>query len=472
MVMGEISAEVEVAVIGGGPGGYAAAIRCAQFGKKVVLIDEGGLGGVCLQHGCIPSKALIHAANRLNSIPGLKEMGITCGTPKLNARKLFSWKDGVVEKLTHGIETLCEKYGVRYIKGRARFENSRRVKVIGGESFDFEHAIIATGSTPFEIPSMLFDHELVLDSDDVVSLGSIPKSLLIVGGGYIGMELGMAFSKLGSNVTIIEDSDRVLTFVDEECARIVEKRAKDLGILFLFKTRAKSVKKTRSKVTVYLEGEAKKKSVSADKLLICVGRRANTSDLGLENTHVEIGDRGFIKVDAQMRTTDKSIFAVGDVTGDPMLAHRATRQGKVAAEVIAGKSSAFDNVAIPSVVYTEPEIAMAGLTADEATAQGYDVEIGHFPFVDLGRAHTTMETQGFVKVVVDRKSKLVLGVHIVSEHASDMISEAALALEMGALVDDIALTIHPHPTFPEALAEAAEAAERKAVDIFVPKGSE
>ncbi len=469
MVMGEISVEADVVVIGGGPGGYVAAIRCAQLGKKVILIDEGGLGGVCLQHGCIPSKALIHAANTLASMPDLKMMGITCDKPKLDARKLFSWKDGIVSKLAHGIEILCEDYGVRYIKGRARFESSRRIKVIGGESFDFEYAIIATGSVPFEIPSMRFDHELVLDSDDAVALDSVPKSLVIVGGGYIGMELGMAFSKLGSKVTIIEDSDRPLGFVDEECARVVEKCAKEIGITFFLKTRAKGVKKARNKVTVDLEGEAKEKSVSADRILVCVGRRANTKDLGLGSTRVELDGRGFIKVDASMRTADHRIFAVGDVTGDPMLAHRASRQGKVAAEAIAGQNSVFDNVAIPSVVYTEPEIAMVGLKEDEAAAQGYDVEVGHFPFVDLGRAHTTGKTQGFVKAIIDRQSKLVLGVHIVGGRASDMISEATLALEMGALVDDIALTIHPHPTFPEALAEAMEAAEHKAADIFVPE---
>lgn len=472
MVMGEISVETEVVVIGGGPGGYVAAIRAAQLGKNVVLIDEGGLGGVCLQHGCIPSKALIHAANRFSSIPDLKEMGITCGTPKLNTKKLFSWKDGIVAKLTHGIKTLCEEYGVRYSNGRARFESGRRVKIIDGESFDFEHAIIATGSIPFEIPSIQFDHKIILNSDDAVALGSVPRTLIIVGAGYIGMELGMAFSKLGSTVTIIEDGARLLGFVDEECAHVIEKRAKELGMVFFFKTRANSVKKTKDKVILSLTGEAKKKTVSADKLLVCVGRRANTSNLGLEHTHVELDSGGFIKVDGQMRTTDKNIFAIGDVTGDPMLAHRASRQGKVAAEVIAGQNSVFDNVAIPSVVYTEPEIAMVGLKESEAAAQGYDVEVGRFPFIDLGRAYTTGKTQGFVKVVIDKRSKLVLGVHIVGERASDMISEAALALEMGALADDVALTIHPHPTFPEALAEAMEAAEHKATDIFVPETKE
>jgi len=469
MVMGDISVETEVIVVGGGPGGYVAAIRLAQLGKKVVLVDEGGLGGVCLQHGCIPSKALINAANKFHSLETLKTMGITVGKPKLNPKKLFAWKSEVVSKLTQGIETLCKKYGVDYIKGRARFESNRRVKVIGGDSYNFDHAIIATGSAPFEIPSIPFDHKLVLNSDDAISLGEIPKSLAVIGGGYVGMELGMAFAKLGSQVTIIEGAGRILGVVDEECAAVVAKRAEEIGMAILTNTKAESVKVGRLSVTINLSGDVKKKSIKAEKLLVCVGRRAYTESLGVSRTGAQVDEKGFIKVDAQMRTADHRIFAVGDVTGDPMLAHRATRQGKVAAEVIAGQKSAFDNVAIPAVVYTEPEIASVGLLESEAVEQGFDVEIGRFPFVDLGRAHTTNETLGFVKVIVDKKSKVVLGVHIVGEHASDMISEATLAIEMGALVDDIALTIHPHPTFPEALAEAMEVAEHKAVDIFVPE---
>ncbi|HEY8450497.1 MAG TPA: dihydrolipoyl dehydrogenase [Bacillota bacterium] len=474
MVVGDIATGTDVLVIGGGPGGYPAAIRAAQLGKEVVLVEREALGGVCLNVGCIPSKALISAANSYRRIQEEAERGILVDNARVAMDKLQAWKQGVVERLTGGVAKLCEGNGVTVVRGTATFTGPNQVLVeteAGTSSYHFEHAIIATGSRPIELRAFPFDGERILNSTDALALADIPKHLLVIGGGYIGLELGTVFAKLGSQVTVVEMTNQLLPGTEPELVRVVERRLRRLGVTVHLETQAQRLEHTADGVRVTLRRLPGEETITieADRVLVTVGRRPNSDNLGLDRAGVAVDERGFIRVDEQRRTSVGHIFAIGDVAGEPMLAHKATHEGLVAAEAIAGKRVAFEPAAIPAVIFTDPEIATVGWTEAQAQAAGHQVVVGRFPFQASGRALTTGETEGFVKIVADAESHVILGVQIVGPEASDLISEGALAIEMAARLDDLALTIHPHPTLSETLMEAAEAALGQPVHILAPK---
>jgi len=471
--MGELYTGTDVCVIGAGPGGYVAAIRAAQLGKDVMLIDKAELGGVCLNVGCIPSKALISAAHIISSLKDAEVMGIECVGLKVNIKKMQAWKEGVVKKLIGGIEGLCKKYDIEVVKGEALFEGSNKIKINGHpdiEGIQFKQCIIATGSVPIEIPGFTFDEKTILSSTGALALQEIPKSMIVIGGGVVGLELGMVYAKLGSKVTVVEFAGQLLGHTDPEIVKYVDDNVHHLGMDVYLEAKAESWKEENGRAVVTIDSKEKgKMTLTADKILLAVGRKPNTKKLELEHTKVELDDHGFIKVDNKMCTADPSIYAIGDVAGQPMLAHKASREGKVAAEVIAGKKSAYDNQVVPDVIFTDPEIATAGLDEAQAKEKGYEVNVGRFPCAASGRALTMNISSGLTKIVSDKKTGLLLGAQIVGPHASDMISELALAIEMGALTEDVRSTIHPHPTFPETIMEAAEDVNKEAIHIFHPK---
>jgi len=473
MVMGEIATGTELLVIGGGPGGYVAAIRAAQLGIEVTLVEEEELGGICLNHGCIPSKALIYASRLFSRLPHLSEMGIEIEGVKLNMEKLQDWKEDVVKKLNSGVARLLKGHGVQVIKGRASFASPKKVVAEsqqGTQAIEFKKCIIATGSRPIELPGLEFDGEVVLSSRHALKLREVPEELVVIGGGYIGLELGTVYARLGSRVTVVEMLDQLLPGTDLELVRVVERRLKRLGVKVHLSSKAKGLKRGKDGAKLTLESPKGELELEAERVLLSVGRRPNTENLGLERAGVELGDGGFIRVDEGLRTSNPDIYAIGDVVGGPMLAHKASHEGLAAAAAAAGKPAGADWLAVPAVIFTDPEIAYVGLSEKQAKEEGYEPMVGRFPFAALGRALTTGETEGFVKIIADKKTQLVLGVEIVGPEASNLISEAALAIELGARLEDIALTIHPHPTLPESLMEAAEAAMGKAIHILSPKG--
>ncbi len=458
---------VENLVIGGGPGGYVAAIRLGQLGRETMLVEKDKtLGGVCVNVGCIPSKTIVRAAKLMKEIYRAQDFGIEISQPKMDLQKLQVWKKGVVDRLTQGIAYLCKGNKVNVVYGEARFQGPHRVEIRGTEGLrvvDADNVIIATGSRPVEIPSFKFDGQFVITATEALSFTETPRNFVIIGGGVSGLELGMAYARFGSHVTVIEMLDQLLPGTDIELVRVVERTLRKLGVETHLKARAKWAKD--GKVGAQLS-DGKEIEVPADKVMVVVGRRPNSDQIGLETTGVKTDQGGFIQVDAQMQTNVPGIYAIGDIVGQPLLAHKASKQGTVAAEVIAGEASAADFKAIPGAIWTDPEIATVGLTETEAKKQGYEVIVGRFPFSALGRAVAVGETDGFIKVVADKKSEQILGVHMVGADVTDLISEAALAIEMGATLDDLALTVHPHPTLPEALMEATEAAKGKAIDIL------
>lgn len=467
MVVGEMVQEIDLVVVGGGPGGYTAALRAAELGIRTILVDsQAKPGGVCLHMGCIPSKALLHAAEVIDSAKHASKIGITFAEPKIDVDALRTWKTGVIDKLASGIVGMCKAAGVEIINGRATFQDSRSLRVeCAGESavrVKFKHAILATGSRPITLPK-LFANEAemasprILDSTTALKLDDIPKKLLVIGGGYIGLELGTVYASLGSEVTVVEMTDGLLPGADRDLVRPL---ATKLGTLFKaihLSTKVTGIKVLDKAVEVSLEGKDLPEKMSFDKVLISIGRRPNTDGIGLEHTQVEM-DGSFVKIDEQCRTADKRILAIGDVSGQPMLAHRAIRQGYVAAEVLAGKPSAFDNRVIPAVVFTEPEVAWAGLNEAEAKAKGITFQVAKFPWSASGRAMTIADTGGTTKILFAPDTQAVLGVGIVGPRAGDLISEACLAIEMGAVLEDLAATIHPHPTLSETINEASLAA--------------
>lgn len=464
------SKSFEVAVIGGGPGGYPAGIRLGQLGKKAVVIEREQLGGVCLNWGCIPSKALIHAANLVGELHEFGEFGIKAKNVEIDATALQAWKDGIIKKQRGGVKSLLQANNCEHIKGDAKITGKNTLEVRGAngggaEEIRFENLILATGASVIEIPGFAYDDELVGYAKHGVSYDPIPKNLVIVGGGVIGCELGMVYAKLGSKVTIVEMLPQILTGTDPDLVRPILKRMKKLGMEVLTEAKAKGLKKSGKKGSVQVEVGGASKEFEADKVLVAVGFKSNTKGLGLETLGVKTDERGWIKVDDRCRTNVQNVFAVGDCTGAPLLAHRATRMGEVAAEVIAGLPSAYDVRAMPLAVFTEPEVAQAGLTEAEAIKAGHEVITGSFPLSALGRAAAMNAPDGLVKIVADKKSDVILGVGITAANACDLISEACLALEMGALVEDLGLTVHPHPTFSEALMEAAKAAKGEAIHI-------
>ena len=457
MVMGDLVTEVDVAVVGGGPGGYSAAFRCAELGLETVVVDAGKrLGGACLYEGCIPSKALLHAASVIHEAERAREFGIDFGEPRISLDPLRKWKaERVVGKLARGLAAVAKGKGVEVIGGRAVFEDSRSLRVEGDEpqKVRFKHAVVATGSLPSPLPGVTITSERGMDSTAALELGDVPERLLVIGGGYIGLEMGTVYAALGSKVTVVEMTDGLLPGVDRDLVQPLARRMEKLFAAIHLKTRVTGLREVGGRVEAQLEGQG---AQSFDRVLVAVGRRAQSAGLGLESTRVTVGERGFISVDECGRTGDPHIYAVGDVTGEPMLAHRAMRQGKVTGEVIAGRPSAFDNVAVPAVVFTDPEVAWCGLMEPEAQRAGRRVKIAKFQWAASGRAATLGRSDGLTKLVADAETGRILGVGIVGPGAGELIAEGALAVETAALAEDVAATIHAHPTLSESLMEAAE----------------
>ena len=457
-------------VIGGGPGGYPCGIRLGQLKQKTLVIDKGQIGGVCLNWGCIPSKALIYAASQFEKAKDGPSYGIVTKDVSVDPNAMQDWKDGIVKRLTGGVRGLLKANGAEYLDGTARLtaRDTVEVKKSDGttESFKATKAVvIATGASTIELPSFKFDGKRIIGAKEAVSLREIPKRLLVIGGGVIGMELGTVYQKLGSEVHVAEAMPRLLSGHDEDCAKIVERKFTKHGGKIYKNAFAKGHSDKNGAVAVKIEQEGKTFEIEVDVVLVAVGMRPNSKNLGLEELGVNIDDRGFVPIDETGRTNVDKIYAVGDVSGPPLLAHKATKEGEIVAEVIAGHKAAMDWVSIPASTFTDPEISSAGLSEEEAKEKGIEVAIGKFPFAALGKAMAMRETDGFVKVIADKKTKQILGVHIVGPEASAMISEAALALEMAAFVEDVALTIHPHPTLGEALMEAAAHAVGAAIHI-------
>ena len=493
----------DAVVIGAGPGGYPAAIRLGQLKVKTAIIEREYIGGVCLNVGCIPSKAVIHAAKMFDKLGHSEDIGILVpGKPVLDMARLQAWKGGVVGKLTGGVRTLLKANKVEIFDGAATLgaagPDGHRITVksaSGEQTLIAKNVVIATGSRPIEIPGFKIgeqrepsgggvpdgsaggagarprgiDQNRIIDSTGALALTAVPPRLIVIGGGYIGLELGMCYAKFGSKVTVVEALPRLLGTMDRDCVAVVERKLKKMGVEVMVDTKAKSweEKGDRAVLTVELkDGQGTKTAgIDADKILLSVGRRPNSEGLGLEQAGVAI-QRGFVVADDHLRTNVAGIYAIGDVIGGMMLAHKATKEGEVVAEVIAGHKAAFDVRAIPAVVFTDPEIASTGLTEDEAKAKGHTaLKVGRFPFAALGRALSVNDTEGFVKVIADAGTGELLGVHIVGNGASDLISEASLGIEMGAVADDLRLTIHPHPTLSEGVMEAAAAALGEAIHI-------
>ncbi|QRI63998.1 dihydrolipoyl dehydrogenase [Shinella sp. PSBB067] len=442
-------------VIGAGPGGYVCAIRAGQLGVDTVIVEKTKAGGTCLNVGCIPSKALIHAAeefDRLRHTGGLNALGITVEAPRLDLAQTVRWKDGIVGRLNSGVLGLLRKAKVKIVHGAARFRDGKTVEVeteTGTQLIRAETVVIATGSEPVELPALPFGGA-VLSSTEALSLPEVPKSLAVVGGGYIGLELGTAFAKLGAQVTVIEAMAQILPQYDGELVKPVAKRLGELGVRVL--TGAKASGYSGEALAVEIAG--KEERIAADKVLVTVGRRPRTEGWGLEELDLDRAGR-FIRIDEHCRTSMRGVYAIGDVTGEPMLAHRAMAQGEMVAEIVAGRKRIWDKRAIPAVCFTDPEIVTAGLSPDEARAQGYEVRVGLFPFNANGRAMTTQSEDGFVRAVARADTNLVLGLQAVGAGVSELSSAFSLALEMGARLEDIAGTIHAHPTRSEGLQEAA-----------------
>ncbi len=460
MVVGELTQETELLVIGGGPGGYVAALVAADHGIQTALVERAEVpGGVCLREGCIPSKALLHVAKIIDEAAHAEDFGVSFSKPETDVTKLRNWKNGVIRKLSGGVKQLLAGRKVDYITGDAEFEDSRSVRIEGGEvsRIKFKHCIIATGSRAKMLPESVLPRELCWDAADALKVQEIPARLLVVGGGYIGLELGQVYAALGSEVTVLEALPNILAGADPDLAKpLIAKLRKQMKAIITGAV-LKGAKKKGSAIAVTYAIDGSEKTEEFDRILVSVGRRPNSDDLGLENTQVRVDDRGFIQVDPQRRTTDKRIFAIGDVACEPMLAHKAMREAKVAVEAIAGKPTVFDPACIPAVVYTDPEVAWCGVTEAEATAKGLDFKVTKFPWAASGRAVSMGRTDGLTKMLFDNKTQRLIGVGIVGAHAGDLISEGVLAMEMAAVAEDIGVAIHPHPATSETLAEAAEA---------------
>ncbi|HEY4178990.1 MAG TPA: dihydrolipoyl dehydrogenase [Kofleriaceae bacterium] len=467
----------DAVVIGAGPGGYPAAIRLGQLKVKTAVIEKEYFGGVCLNVGCIPSKAVIHAAKMYEKMGHADDIGINIASkPTLDMKKLQTWKSGVVNKLTSGVRTLLKGNGVEMFEGAAKLEKSgpdgHRITVKGkngDQTIIAKNIVLATGSRPIEIPGFQINNATrLIDSTGALALDEVPQRMVVIGGGYIGLELGMVYAKFGTKVTVVEALPRLLGTMDKDCVAVVERKLKKMGVEVMYDTKAKSWedKGDRAVLTVELK-DGKTATIDTDKILMSIGRRPNSENLGLDLAGVALDKRGYVIADDHLRTNVGGIYAIGDLIGGMMLAHKATKEGEVVAEIIAGHKAAFDVRTIPAVVFTDPEIASTGMTEEECKAKGHtELKIGKFPFAALGRALSVNDTDGFVKVIADGKTGEVLGVHIAGNGGSDMIAEATLAIEMGAVVDDLRLTIHAHPTMSEAVMEAAAAAMGEAVHII------
>lgn len=442
-----------MAVLGGGPGGYAAAFMAADLGLETILVDEAeNPGGVCLYRGCIPSKALLHAAKVLTEAEEAKEIGLTFEAPKIDVERLAAWKDEVVAKLTGGLGQLRKARKVQFVQGTGSFLDAQALQV-GDDTVSFEHAIIATGSSPIIPPPLRLDSELVMDSTGALALQEVPGRLLVVGGGYIGLELGTVYSSLGSEVTVVEMQDGLLPGADRDLVKVLAKRVKDRFHEVLLNTKVVEIVETLRGLKVTMEPEREE---IFDRVLVAVGRRPNSANIGLEKLGLETDQHGFIPTDNQGRTSVNNIFAIGDVSGQPMLAHRASHQGRLAAEVINGSKARFEPQAIPAVVFTDPELAWCGLSEAEAKERGIEVEVARFPWGASGRALTLGRPEGLTKLILEPGTERILGMGLVGPGAGEMIAEGALAVEMAAVAEDLSLTIHAHPTLSETIMESAD----------------
>lgn len=462
-----------LAIIGAGPGGYAAAFLAADLGLDVTLIDaELNPGGVCLYRGCIPSKALLHVAKVIDEAAHASAWGVTYPEPNLDLAKLRGWKDGVVSKLTGNLGILARTRKVKYIQGRAAFTGSSTLTIAqegnkGTQTLKFQNAIIATGSRPASVPGLSIDSPRVLDSTSALELKVVPKTLLVIGGGYIGLELGTVYATLGSKVTVVEMLEGLLPGADRDLVKPLHQRLEKLFAAIKLKTKVASMQEGKDGLSVKFEGDDASEQ-TFEQVLVSVGRKPNPVP-GIENTRVKVDGRGFIQVDAQRRTTDPAIFAIGDVAGEPMLAHKASHEGRVAVEAIAGHKVAFEPSAIPAVVFTDPEIAWCGLTETQAEKEGKKIEVVRFPWAASGRAMTLDRSDGVTKLILEPESQRVLGVGIAGPGAGELIAEGVLAVEMAALATDLKLSIHPHPTLSETVMEAAEVFFGQATHLHRPK---
>jgi dihydrolipoamide dehydrogenase len=473
-----MSLSTNLVVIGAGPGGYAAAFYAADLGMQVTLVDpEANPGGVCLYRGCIPSKALLHVAKLIADADHAKVLGVTFGTPTIDLGKVRAFKDKVVNQMTSGLGQVQKMRKVNYLRGTATFIDNKTLSVAmveGGakETLTFEHAIVATGSRPSTVPGLSINSPRVMDSTSALELPDVPKSMLVVGGGYIGLELGSVYAALGTQVTVVEMTAGLLPGADRDLVAFLTRRLEKTLHRILVNARVVEMKDGKGGVTVRMEGEGlaeADREQTFDRVLVSVGRRPNSAVPGLDKTRVQIGDRGFIKVDLARRTGEPSIFAIGDVVGEPMLAHKASHEARVAVEAIAGHKVAFEPQAIPAVVFTDPEVAWCGLTETEAQKTGRKVEIARFPWAALGRAVAIDRPDGVTKLVIDPATERILGVGIVGSGAGELIAEGVLAVEMAALVTDLKLSIHPHPTLSETLMEAAEVFFGQSTHVYKPK---
>lgn len=460
MVMGELTQESEVLVIGGGPGGYAAAFRAADLGLEVTMVDmQERPGGECLFRGCIPSKTLLYLAELIHDAGRANSMGITFGHPQIDLETIRKWKQHVIDSLADGLVTLSKKRGVQLIQGRAVFEGSDRARLYDADisHIKFRHAILATGSHPSSLQGVVYKKDgLVMDSARALELADIPETLLIYGGGYIALEMGTVYASLGSHVTLALRSDRLLRGADPDLAVPLIRRIEKTFDAIYYNTKIAALNESKTSVDVKFEGKIEKPDQTFNRVLIAIGRTPNSQDIGLEATKVEVNEKGFVVVDEHQRSSDERIFAIGDVAGAPLLAHKAFREGKVAAEVIAGEPSAFDVRAIPSVVYTDPQVAWCGLTEEQAHKQNRPIQVERYPWKFSGRATTMDAIEGITKIIIDPETERILGLGITGRNTEGMISEGVLAIEMGALAQDMALTIHPHPTLSETVGEVAD----------------
>jgi dihydrolipoamide dehydrogenase len=462
--------QTDILIIGAGPGGYPAAIRSAQLGKKVIIVEKEYIGGECLNWGCIPSKALIQSAKFYDKIVRKSEqMGIKVKETEIDITKMQTWKNEVQDKLIEGIKLLLKTNNVEVIFGTANFESKNVVQVTNNNNekinINFDDCIISTGTEFISVPNIEIDEIDFLTAKGALNLNSIPEHLVCIGGGIIGLELGMTWAKLGAKVTIIEMMPNILNSIDKRATNVLKKKLGKYEVEILTSTKVLEANKNGEIIEILIEKEGQQSRLSASKVLISIGKRANTKNLELNKIGVELDQMGFIKINTQMKTNIDNIYAVGDCVGEPFLAHKATKQGVIAAEVIAGEPSEGDWRSMPSAIFTDPEIATVGLNEKVAKELGYEIVTGMASFNASGRALTQLDHDGYVKIISDQNNGIILGVEIVGANASDLISEAALAIEMGATVEDIGYTIHPHPTLPEMIMEAAEAIEGKAIHV-------
>ncbi|HJZ12227.1 MAG TPA: dihydrolipoyl dehydrogenase [Acidobacteriota bacterium] len=460
--------DCDALVIGAGPGGYVCAIRLGQLKQKTILVEREWIGGTCLHVGCIPSKALITAAKFYEKLQHASEFGVNVQGASIDFKKMVQWERSIIEKFTGGIRQLLKANNVETVMGTAKFRGGKEVEVTNGNqtvTISAKNIVIATGSVPSGIPNFSFDGERIISSTEALVLPEIPKRLLVIGGGYIGLEMGIMYAHLGSKVTVVEMMEQLLPGFDPELVRTLGRSLRQKGIESFVNAKAKSCEGTAGNMKVTVELEGSDRVFEVDRVLVTVGRKPNTAGLDIEKSGVKVDQRGFVEVDNKCETSVQGIFAIGDVIGNPMLAHKASKEGEIVAEVIAGHKRLVDYVAMPAVIFTDPEIAVVGMSETEAKEKGHDAASGKFPFAALARAMIQGGTEGYVKVIFDKESKQVLGFHIIGSGAADLIGEAAHALEMGSSVEDIGLTVHPHPTMTEAFMEASKAAMGEAIHI-------